>query len=77
VIVKKKTDKGFMKIRDERVKEQTGKLTEEWRKILDRFSVKKFGHTAAAKHLRDKYHLSLWWAQVIVIRYEYVKNLRS
>ena len=75
--MKKKSEKGFMKIRDERVKEQTGKFTEEWIKVLNEFNVKKFGHTAAAKHLRDKYHLSAWWAQVVVIRYEYVKNLRS
>lgn len=75
--MKKKTDKGFMKIRDERVKEQTGKFTEEWTKILDRFNVKKYGHTAAAKHLSEKYHLNPWWAQVVVIRYEYKKDLRK
>ena len=75
--MRKKTDKGFRKIRDERVKEQTGKFTEGWEKVLDAFNVRKYGHTAAAKHLREKYHLNSWWAQVVVIRYEYVKNLRS
>ena len=72
-----KTKKGVQRIRDEIIKEKTSKTTKQWNKILDKFNVKKQDHTLAAKFLLEKYKLSLWWAQVVVIRYEYGKGIKN
>lgn len=72
-----KKAKGFQKINDEIIKNRTGKSTKEWNKILDRFNVKVNWHRLAAKFLLNKYRLSPWWSQVVVIRYEYIRGLRK
>ena len=43
---------------------------------MDKYDLKKKGHTLAAKHLREKHGLSDWWAQAVTIRYEWEKGLR-
>ena len=69
--------KGAQRISDDVVEDSTGKSTKTWNKILDKFNLKNKGHTLAAKHLLDKYKLSPWWSQVIVIRYEYERGLKK
>lgn len=68
---------GFRAISDEVVKTRTGKSSQEWYSILDRWGMKEKGHTLTAKHLEDKYGLSPWWAQCITIRYEWERGLRT
>jgi hypothetical protein len=68
---------GFAVIRDEVVKARTGKSSNEWYLILDRWGMKEKGHTLTAKHLSEKYGLSGWWAQCVTIRYEWARGLRT
>lgn len=72
---KKKT--GTRRISDEVVKARTGKSSKRWYSILDKWGMKKKGHTLTARHLREKYRVSPWWAQVITIRYEWERGLRK
>jgi hypothetical protein len=66
----------FQKISDDAVRAKTDRVWREWFSILDKFGLKKKGHTQAAKYLRDKHGLSDWWAQAVTIRYEWEKGLR-
>lgn len=66
----------FQKIGDDAVRAKTDRVWHEWFTILDRYDLKKKGHTSAAKHLREKHGLSDWWAQAVTIRYEWEKGLR-
>ena len=68
---------GFRRISEEAVKAKTGKVWREWFTILDTWGVKKKGHTQSAKHLREHYGLSPWWAQAVTIRYEWEMGLRK
>lgn len=69
--------RGFRRIRDESVKAKTGKVWDEWFKTLDVWGGEEKGHTQTAKHLREQYGLSSWWAQAITIRYEWERGLRK
>jgi len=69
--------KGYRDISNDKIMEKTKKSFEEWGKILDRFNLRRNGHTASAKYLKERYSLSPWWSQVIVIKYEYEKGLRK
>jgi hypothetical protein len=60
----------YLKISDEKVKTATRKEWRQWFSILDKWKAEEHGHTATAKHLREKHRLSDWWAQVVTIRYE-------
>ena len=73
----KKKKAGFRGISDQVVKARTGKTSKQWYPILEKWGMKKKGHTLTAKHLRDKYGLSDWWAQCITIRFEWEKGLRT
>jgi len=64
-------------IRDETVRAKTGKGWDEWFAILDAWGSKEKGHTQSAKHLREHYELSPWWAQTVTIRYEWERGLRK
>jgi len=69
--------KGYKDIKKEVIIKRTKKDFNEWWRILDKFNVKKNGHKEAVKHLAIKYKINPWWAQVIVIRYEYEKKFRN
>jgi len=66
----------FQKISNDAVSAKTEKQWPEWFRILDKFDLKKKGHTQAAKFLREKHGLTDWWAQAITIRYEWENGLR-
>ena len=68
---------GFRRISEEAVKAKTGKVWGEWFTILDKWGVKEKRHTQSAKHLREHYGLSPWWAQAVTIRYEWEMGLRK
>lgn len=69
--------KGFRGIREEVVAARTGKSSMAWYRILDRWGAANKGHTLTAKHLRQRYGLSDWWAQCVTIRYEWERGLRT
>ena len=68
-------EKGYKDIKEEVIVKRTGKDFKEWKRILDKFDVKKNGHKAAAEFLKNIYKVNPWWAQVLVIRYEFEKKI--
>ncbi len=68
--------KGYKDIKEEVIIKRTRKSFADWRKILDKFDVKKNGHKASVNYLVSTQKLNPWWAQVLVIRYEYEKKIR-
>ena len=69
--------KGYKDIKQEVLIKRTGKDYREWKKVLDKFNVKENGHKSSAEYLKNIYRVNPWWAQVIVIMYEYEKKLRK
>jgi hypothetical protein len=69
--------KGSQRISDETAREKTGKGWEEWHKILEKWGIKDKGHTATAKHLRENYGLTPWWAQAVTSHYEREKGWKE
>jgi len=67
----------FRKMSSDAVEAKTGKDWKGWLSVLDKFDLKKKGHTASAKYLREKHGLSAWWSQAVVIRYEWERGLRE
>ena len=67
----------YLRIRDPVVQARTGRPSQEWYAVLDRWGMKEKGHTLTAKHLQQAYGLSPWWAQVVTIRYEWERGLRT
>ncbi|MFQ6011726.1 MAG: hypothetical protein ACE5KG_06105 [Nitrososphaerales archaeon] len=61
---------------DKVVRDKTGKSSEEWYSLLDRWGAKEKGHTRIAKYLREECGVSPWWSQAVTIRYEYERGLR-
>ncbi|NOK58476.1 MAG: hypothetical protein GFH27_549279n282 [Chloroflexi bacterium AL-W] len=59
------------RISEEAVLSKTGKGWAAWFAILDESNALGKGYTTSAKYLREEYHLSLWWAQAVTIRYEW------
>ena len=57
------------------IKVKTGKFSQEWNKILDYFNNP--DHTLMVEHLREKYKVNPWWAQIITNRYEWERGLRN
>jgi len=68
---------GFRRISEKAVKAKTGKVWGEWFTILDTWGAKEKDHTQSAKHLRQHYGLSQWWAQAVTIRYEWERGIRK
>lgn len=66
--------KGYKDIKEEVIIKRTHKKFSEWKKVLDKFNVKKNGHKAAVDFLINRYGVNSWWAHVLVIRYEYEKS---
>ena len=65
------------KFSDSVFKAKTGKTPKEWNAVLNRFGARRKGHTAAAKFIREKFKQSGWWAQTIVVRWEYDNGLEK
>ena len=67
--------KGYKDIKEEVIIKRTRRSFADWRKILDKFDVKKNGHKKSVNYLVNIYKLNSWWAQVIIIRYEYENKI--
>ncbi len=50
--------KGYTDLNEEKVVRGTGKPTKYWDKVLDKFDVKRNGHTLTARYLIEKHKLS-------------------
>lgn len=68
---------GFRRIGDGAVRDKTNRGWQDWFEILDEWDAPGKGHFLSAKHLREQYGLSPWWAQAVTIRYQWERGLRE
>jgi hypothetical protein len=64
-----------LRIEDETVHAKTGRTWSEWRSTLDMLRAADSDFTATARHLRNEYELSTWWANTIAARYRWENGL--
>ncbi len=64
-------------VSEEKVRQKTGRGSQDWYALLDAWSAHEKGHTAIARHLREEHDVDPWWAQSITVRYEYERGLRQ
>jgi hypothetical protein len=64
-----------LRIEDETVHAKTGRTWSEWRSTLDLLRAADADFTATARHLRNEYELSTWWANTIAARYRWENGL--
>jgi len=62
---------------DEAVKAKTGRVWDEWFRILDKAGAKKWPHKEIAAHLYSKHKVPAWWAQMVAVGYEHERGLRA
>ena len=68
---------GSRGISDETVKARTGMVWHEWFRLLEEWGAGRNGHKAAAEYLGHQHRLSGWWAQTVVVRYEWEQGRRG
>jgi len=64
-------------IKDEIVREATGKSWKEWFTVLDEWGAQGKRHFESSKYLREEYGLNAWWSHAISFRYEWERGLRE
>lgn len=65
-------------IRDEAVKEKTGRTWAQWVKVLEGDGARAWTHRDIAKHIRETYpDVSGWWSQTITVGFERICGLRE
>jgi len=62
---------------DEAVKKATGKIWNEWFKILDKEKAYQLNHTEMARFVNTKLKVKPWWSQMVANTYEQYKGLRK
>lgn len=62
---------------DATIKARTGCTWERWVYALDRVKAHQWSHREIARHVREKYKTSGWWAQSVTVGYERIKGLRA
>jgi uncharacterized protein YndB with AHSA1/START domain len=71
------TTKKSGRMSDEAVQAKTGKVWEEWFKILDKAGAKKMNHQEIVAFLREKHAVGPWWQQMVTVAYEQARGLRE
>jgi hypothetical protein len=74
--MKEKPVRGARAIGGEAVLAATGRSFEGWALVLRRHDARMKDGTSRARHLREAYHLSSWWARMIVARFEWDCGVR-
>lgn len=64
-------------VSDAKVREKTGHDLARWFEVLDAFGAGGYGHTAAARHLREQHDVDAWYSQGITVAYERARGLRA
>lgn len=59
------------------IRSQTSKTSEDWYAILHNYSIYQYEYDLAIKFLCTIYKLSAWWAQTLVVRYEWEYGMRK
>ena len=67
----------FNRIGDDTVKAKTGKLWQEWFKILDKARAKEMNHKEIFSFLHNQFVVSAWWSRMITVAYESARGLRE
>ncbi|MBL7127853.1 MAG: hypothetical protein ISS16_02590 [Ignavibacteria bacterium] len=67
----------FDRIGDDTVKAKTGKLWQEWFKILDKARTKKMNHKEIFTFIHSQHGVSKWWSRMITVAYERERGLRE
>lgn len=62
---------------DAAVKAATGCTWERWVRSLDHQTAHAWTHTEIARHVREHYKVSSWWAQAVTVGYERIRGLRA
>lgn len=68
---------GATGIRDESVREKTGKGWQQWFAILDEAGAASKPHKEIAAWLHDNHAISGWWSQMVTVAYERERGLRE
>lgn len=77
--LKKRTPKSIsaQRTNDAAVLENTGKKSDQWFKILDKWDAKSKNHTQIARYLTDEQEVPGWWAQHLTVAYEQARGMRA
>jgi hypothetical protein len=62
---------------DEVVKAKTGKVWQEWFKILDQVGAGQWAHKEIAAYLLEKEKVPAWWCQMVAVGYEHARGIRQ
>lgn len=65
------------KISDAAVEKATGRKWAEWTATLDAMGADELPHAAIARLLRERHGMGPWWSQMVAVRYEQLRGLRS
>jgi hypothetical protein len=65
------------RISDSAIRSKTKRTWNEWFSILDEAGAKELTHKDIASYIYKNYCLSPWWSQMITVRYEQERGLRS
>lgn len=65
------------KIGNDTVKAKTGKVWQEWFKILDKAGSKEMKHKEIISFIHNQFGLSDWWSRMITVTYERDRGLRE
>ena len=69
--------RGFRRLSEASVQARTGRGWAAWLVALDAHGMREKGHTETARWLQEEHGVSPWWAQAVVIRYEWERGLRA
>ena len=69
--------KDLYEAKDKEIEEKTGKPFKEWKKLIDKSSAAKKGHTKIVELLVTKHSVKPKWAEALSIKYEKEKYLKK
>lgn len=64
-------------VSDRKFHDKTGHGLDHWFEVLDRFGGTDKGHTALARHLRERHNVDGWYSQSITVAYERARGARA
>jgi hypothetical protein len=64
-------------MRDDAVKEKTGRTWAAWVRTLDRAGAPEWPHGKIARYVHEAFGVPGWWSQTVTVGYERIKGLRA
>jgi len=62
---------------DDAVVKRTGKNWKQWVRTLDAVDATQMPHRDIARHVREHFEVTDWWAQMVTVSYERIRGLRD